>query len=202
MKSTSSRSKHGAWRQQIRILCRYSTFNTLLNKDKKTENNSEEMLFPSLHFRLPPLVSSSQREVDMTETCSKQTSCSVVLISMHDCIWIGAEKAFTAQFHAQWDIWQISPSENRLLRFGLLSFCLFFLPISVFLSFCSTLSIPPPQHPLFFGCPAPASGRHISSDWCFLTRPLIILTAALYKNHLFAQLPVKSKRCRDTADPA
>lgn len=131
----SSRSKLCTWRQQIRILCRYSTFNTLLNKGKKTKTRRMKrwIPFPSLHFRLPPLVLFSQREVDMTETCSKQTSCSVVLISMHDCIWIGAEKAFTAQFHAQWDIWQISPRLKTDWEGSAFSLCLFFLLISVFL---------------------------------------------------------------------
>lgn len=142
MKSMSPRSKHRTWRQQIRILCRYSTFGTLLNKKKSWK---QEEWRDGLFFRL---ILFSQREVDMTETCSEQTSCSVVLISMHDCIWIGAEKAFTAQFHAQWGIWQISPSENWLLRFCLLSLSVFFFfPISVF--FVLPFNFPT-CHPLSF----------------------------------------------------
>lgn len=40
---------------------------------------------------------------------STSTSCRLVVISMHHCIWIWIEKAITAQFHAQQERWHISP---------------------------------------------------------------------------------------------
>lgn len=112
----SPRSKNCIWLHQISSKgshCGYSTFYRILKKTKKTPKNwsSKETFLTDLSFSSPL---SSPRPVLLIggrfDWCCRHISCRVVVISMHDCIWIWSEKAITAQFHTQWDIWHVSPS--------------------------------------------------------------------------------------------
>lgn len=113
----SPRSKNCIWLHQISSKgshCGYSTFYRILKKNpKKTPKNwsSKETFLTDLSFSSPL---SSARPVLLIggrfDWCCRHTSCRVVVISMHDCIWIWSEKAITAQFHTQRDIWHVSPS--------------------------------------------------------------------------------------------
>lgn len=112
----SPRSKNCIWLHQISSKgshCGYSTFYRILKKNQKTPKNwsSKETFLTDLSFSSPL---SSPRPVLLIwgrfDWCCRHTSCRVVVISMHDCIWIWSEKAITAQFHTQRDIWHVSPS--------------------------------------------------------------------------------------------
>lgn len=109
----SPRSKNCIWLHQISSKgshCGYSTFYRILKKTPKNWSSKETFL-TDLSFSSPL---SSARPVLLIggrfDWYCRHTSCRVVVISMHDCIWIWSEKAITAQFHTQRDIWHVSPS--------------------------------------------------------------------------------------------